>query len=339
MRACPCGIAAEDASILCARCAALQILELPANASQDEIKGKYHLLVKVWHPDRFQGDKKLRDAAEEKLKLINSTYLFLTSGSPQAAQPRSPQSHSSPVADREQPKAAPPPSNPPASSKPATAATPKPNAVKPASRARNILQTSLIVACVVGLCGLLAKVIDSRLPPKPGPAASLVADQAAPAPSINAPADQPAAGPPKTADRSARKTQPPPTRLLPFITVDMTRDEVLAIAGTPTSSSDDKLVYGGSELYFKDGKMVGWKIDPSTSSLRVKLWPDAPVDTSLQFFSVGSTKNDVLAVQGTPTTLAQGKFAYGGSEVYFENNRVVSWKNDPQSVPLRAIQR
>src|SRR5580658_3708421 len=79
MNVCLCGIEAEEGSALCARCAALRILELPASAMPEEIKAAYHLLVKVWHPDRFQGDKKLSVAAEEKLKAINSAYLTLTS--------------------------------------------------------------------------------------------------------------------------------------------------------------------------------------------------------------------------------------------------------------------
>jgi len=82
-----------------------------------------------------------------------------------------------------------------------------------------------------------------------------------------------------------------------------------------------------------------WTIDPFTSPLRVKLWPDAPVDTSLQYFAVGSTKNDVLVVQGTPTSFSADRFGYGSSEVFFKDNRVVSWKNDPASVPLRVASR
>ena len=120
-----------------------------------------------------------------------------------------------------------------------------------------------------------------------------------------------------------------------YLTVGSTRDEVLAQQGTPTASSDDKLVYGKSELYLKDGAVIGWRIDPVSSPIRVKLWPEAPVDPGLDFFSYGSSKDAVLAVQGTPTAFSEDKFEYGGSVVYFQNKRVVSWKNDPASIPLR----
>jgi hypothetical protein len=44
-------------------------------------------------------------------------------------------------------------------------------------------------------------------------------------------------------------------------------------------------------------------------------------------------------VQGTPTFWSENTFGYGGSEVYFKNGKVVNWKNDPESVPLRAKRR
>jgi hypothetical protein len=111
---------------------------------------------------------------------------------------------------------------------------------------------------------------------------------------------------------------------------------VIALQGTPTETSDDKLVYGKSELYLKDGAVVGWRIDPNAATMRVELWPTSPVDTEPGYFAVGSTRDFVLAVQGTPTAFSQDKFEYGGSVVYFQNNRVASWKNDPASIPLRV---
>lgn len=50
------------------------ILEIHANATEQEIKQAYRDLVKVWHPDRFTHDIKLQKRAEEKLKEINDAY-------------------------------------------------------------------------------------------------------------------------------------------------------------------------------------------------------------------------------------------------------------------------
>src|SRR5262245_9516208 len=56
---------------------ALEILGVPANAPQEQVREAYVDLAKVWHPDRFGGDPRLRAKAEEKLKSINEAYQFL----------------------------------------------------------------------------------------------------------------------------------------------------------------------------------------------------------------------------------------------------------------------
>jgi hypothetical protein len=121
-----------------------------------------------------------------------------------------------------------------------------------------------------------------------------------------------------------------------YLTVGSTRDEVITQQGTPTASYEDKLVYGKSELYLKDNAVIGWRIDPVASPIRVKIWPQASVDPDLEFFTIGSSRDEVLVVQGTPTEFTYDQFEYGTSVVYFQNNRVIRWKNDPASIPLRV---
>ena len=55
----------------------LKVLELPENATADEIKNSYRELVQIWHPDRFTNSEKLRARATEKLKEINEAYRYL----------------------------------------------------------------------------------------------------------------------------------------------------------------------------------------------------------------------------------------------------------------------
>ena len=54
------------------RCLAL--LELDHCSSVEEARRAYRDLVRVWHPDRFSGDPRLRDRAEEKVKQLNLAY-------------------------------------------------------------------------------------------------------------------------------------------------------------------------------------------------------------------------------------------------------------------------
>jgi len=54
-----------------------RLLGLNPGASEEEIREAYKDLVKVWHPDRFSNDPRLKEKANEKLKEINSAYEIL----------------------------------------------------------------------------------------------------------------------------------------------------------------------------------------------------------------------------------------------------------------------
>jgi hypothetical protein len=58
---------------------ALDVLALRPGATPVEIKEAYRDLVKVWHPDRFGSDPRLRQKAEDKLRQINDAYRVLQS--------------------------------------------------------------------------------------------------------------------------------------------------------------------------------------------------------------------------------------------------------------------
>ena len=107
MESCTCGNPVDGSGMRCRRCSALQVLELGADATEDQIKAAYHVLVKVWHPDRFQSDKTLKDAAETKLKNVNSAYVFLIFGGRKARrwQQTPPAAAQGPAANAEQPRA------------------------------------------------------------------------------------------------------------------------------------------------------------------------------------------------------------------------------------------
>ncbi len=49
-------------------------LELEKNASLDDARKAYKDMVRVWHPDRFTDNPRLRAKANEKLKAINIAY-------------------------------------------------------------------------------------------------------------------------------------------------------------------------------------------------------------------------------------------------------------------------
>ena len=119
-----------------------------------------------------------------------------------------------------------------------------------------------------------------------------------------------------------------------YVTLGSTQDEVLAVQGTPTWATDRMWEYGGSRLYFKAGRVTGWELWPA-SPLKVQLLPATTFDTVPAFFTVGSTQDEVLAVQGTPTRVTERLWEYGVSRVIFTDNRVARWEVWPGS-PLKA---
>jgi hypothetical protein len=53
---------------------ALRILGLPPGATADDIHGAWRDLAKVWHPDRFPHDERLRRKAGDNLSRINQAH-------------------------------------------------------------------------------------------------------------------------------------------------------------------------------------------------------------------------------------------------------------------------
>ena len=357
---CACGRLAETFGGQCDRCASLQMLGLDSYASQEQIESSYRTLVKVWHPDRFSSDPALRLAAEEKLKEINAAHDFLVSAP------------SSPPPDSTEPETVPRRSETPRPFQPDLEVEQSEEIEKILKRRHKsavpgiMLKVGLAIGAVAvaALIWFAADAILSsndttarwwdqtksdlarelhaskeRIAPgsdkpqesSPEPASSTPTPPATPAPDPPAPRvsqSRQVSGPTHINTAPLKGAQP-------YVTAGLTPMEVLSALGTPTSSTGEKMLYGSSEIDFKNGQVAGWKIDPR-SPIRIKLWPDSPPAPGLTTFGVGSTKSDVIAVQGTPTLFADNEFGYGSSLVFFQNGRVMSWKEDPASVRLRV---
>jgi hypothetical protein len=59
--------------------------------------------------------------------------------------------------------------------------------------------------------------------------------------------------------------------------------------------------------------------------------PSGPVEPAKGYFTVGSSKDEVLSVQGTPTDFDDRVWKYGASSVFFSGNRVIGWDMWPGS--------
>jgi hypothetical protein len=364
---CICGNPADGNGTRCSRCMALRILDLEMDATEEQIRDTYRTMVKVWHPDRFQSDKSLRDSAEAKLKDINTAFKYLSS-TPAGSRPR-PHGKPTPVERYQAPREDP---NDSRSSRDAAIQF----AQSSTSPSRSILPAFKTLFKFVGLLLVILLCRYTWIAfngPEPSTAAIAsaysvgkdtvlsrleepkrkfieaverdlvrvgflnsmpVPPHSQQAPGTESQTQQKTPG--KAIARLRSGTGTTSRTIYSLITVGSTESEVIEQLGNPTAASEDKLAYGKSELYLKDGAVIGWNIDPVSNPIHVKLWPQAPVDTSQEYFTLDSSKDDVLVIQGTPTAFSKDKFMYGSSEIDFQNDRVTHWKNDPASISLRA---
>jgi hypothetical protein len=126
------------------------------------------------------------------------------------------------------------------------------------------------------------------------------------------------------------------TNLVPkeYFTVGSTRDEVLAIHGEPTRFGDNYLMYGFSMVMFREGKVDNW------TSADVKLKAKYITTTNLapkEYFTVGSTREEVLAIQGEPTRFSDNYLMYGLSMVMFRDGKVDNWTTGDVELKAKHI--
>jgi hypothetical protein len=351
---CACGMVSDTFGGLCDRCACLHTLGLESQALPVDIESTYLTLVKVWHPDRFAHDPRLRKEAEEKLKEINAAHDYLLTHPKQ-----------------EPPRPAPRTETPPTPMEAGSLdfegeeteeikrilrrrqKSPVPGILLKAGFALggvalivilwfsgdSFLSSNAVTArawdqlklevkhdfAVHFTSGTTTDTQQTSGTPAPVPVPATPVPAATPATPV---VTQNAAVQHVTARQHVQAVKP-------YITAGLTPMEVLSALGKPTTSSGEKMFYDKSEIDFKNGQVSGWRIDPA-SPIRVKLWSDSPTVPGLTTFGVGSSKSDVIALQGTPTFFSDNEFGYGNSRIFFRNNRVVSWKESSESAPLRV---
>jgi hypothetical protein len=341
----------------------LGVLGMSSRATPEEIRLAYLDLVKVWHPDRFSHDLRLRRKAQEKLKDVNEAFEWIkanplrgpeVSGSARASQPA--RERPRPAAEQKAPATA-----------PQTAGT-APHRWVAAVRINRWAWMVALVALVVWR----SVATNQSKPTQPAPEAPVTLPVYSPdsesrrgsshviggdrknasharehAPNVETgqvSADrsdglpepvtpEPHADPIVGETRRGSKIAPRRTDISGYFKVGSTRDEVLAVQGTPTEFGESFLKYGSSTVYLRDGKVTSWDVRPD-SPLNTVMLPSGPGHRQ-GYFTVDSTKDEVLAAQGTPAEFNESSWKYGSSTVYFRGGRVTGWDIRPDS-PLKA---
>jgi hypothetical protein len=138
--------------------------------------------------------------------------------------------------------------------------------------------------------------------------------------------------PPPTPKPAPSATNPPQANAPPagFFTVGSTKDEVLAKMGQPTSFGDYQWTYAGVGNVEFDGygKVANW-----SGKVPARLVPKAAV-AAPEYLTQGSTKDEVLAKMGQPTSFGDYQWTYAGvGNVEFDGyGKVANWSG---KVPAR----
>ena len=352
-----------------------RILELEPGATLEEVKRSYRDLVKVWHPDRFPNDPKLQKKGEEKLKQINLAYDRICKGNFERSRESSPpaatsaqqpgkNAHASSGTGTSNNQSSSPREEPPRSqrSNPSSTAPAEQNGGRRFIQIAAAVAVIFIVKAIFFADGDLSKqtrgysphpttqppvLLEAFVPANPaqrlkpdgnpGLALSAVPPSArtpilemVESPSIGVAGGSNTVAPAKTPEQPSAKFN---RSIAGYFSVGSTKDEVLAVQGTPSRFTDTTFSYGSSDIIFGNGKVVSWT-QYSMNPLRAKLLPTTRVG-AIEYFTVGSTKDEVIAAQGTPSKFTDTTFSYGSSDVIFGNGKVVSWTQYSMN-PLKA---
>jgi len=121
-----------------------------------------------------------------------------------------------------------------------------------------------------------------------------------------------------------------------YFTLGSSPDEVLAIQGTPTSIEGSRWNYETASVGFSEGKVESYS--NLAGNLRVQFYPagDASAARARGYFTLGSSQDEVLAVQGTPSSVEGERWTYEWSWIKFNKGKVESYSNLSGNLRLRV---
>jgi len=287
------------------------ILGVRPDTDWETLRAHYKRLIGQWHPDRFSADTAQQKIAEERSKQITVAYQALEKyrlehGALPAMEPAAvPVDAQRPIWD-----AVPGSDRAGSTHRPETgttgAAVREIAKRRPGRRRRAAFALSALIAALY----LAHRYFDAWVPNDIQP------DDSAQAPGVAPPA-------PRLAESPSEQRG---------ISTGSTFGDVYAIQGIPTLTQGDTWHYGRSQVRFAQGKVISWSENPDDP---LRIARNQPVQLQPGNFKVGSTKDEVRAIQGTPVTETATVWDYGLSQVYFEHNRVIRWEESPMQ-PLRA---
>jgi hypothetical protein len=120
-----------------------------------------------------------------------------------------------------------------------------------------------------------------------------------------------------------------------YFGIGSTQDDVLAIQGEPSIRIGNTWHYKDFSIEFSGGRVSGYS--HISKSLKVRILPksDTSEAKSRGYFTIGSTKDEVLEIQGTPSSVTGNTWHYGDSLVDFYRDRVSDYSNSSKNLKVR----
>ena len=291
-----------------------RILGIRPGASWQELRQAYKSLVNIWHPDRFQQNPRQKNLAEEKTKEITQSYQELAEYYKQfGALPHATRAMETPVTDdlssQSTPDAYPVYENQDTEVSATDMAPPQ------AHKGQRYKFNARVMAATA--LAIVAYLVWQDVPRERSDNLS----------QIQNPLEQSVD---KKINEDSNQRIPTAEK---YFTFGTPLGEVYAIQGVPTKTEHDVWYYGKSKVYFAKGKVLRWD-ENLKNPLKVKIAPGNE-NMNAMLFSEGSSKEEVLTIQGMPDRDAGNVWDYGVSRVYFDNNRVKGWDESPFN-PLKV---
>jgi len=291
-----------------------EILGLEPGATPDKVKQAYRDLAKVWHPDRFLNDPRLQKKAEEKLKEINQAYEKLY------------YHHTAPNFQHEQPRPEPEKSSP-QSEQP-----------QPPIGSYTQTQTTTWVDRIPKWLMILIILVLIRLVVNQFNAPSRTSKPREIAPTISDSKPFRAYAPP-VLDKRKRKD----------LVIPKHQEKPSLLVKKENLPSQDKTFSTKPDL-FKESSIPERPISetpiPEKPIPSIKVTPEdedsfskdlsVPKKQVRNYFTIGSSQDEVLAVQGTPSRISGSRWHYGISYVDFYNSKVSSFSNYSKNLKVKV---
>lgn len=278
-----------------------EILGLSPEADPEEVRQAFRDLANVWHPDRFVHNRRLQRRAEEVFKEVNTAYAQLRR---YFASPEYREAISGGVRPEWSLQPA----------RPLHASVPPPKWVEqPATTALVSAALGFVLAgAVIALLAALAPSVGSTRSMARAPRNLGLTSKAQEQPSERAGAVA------QLANQG-------------YFTIGSSKSQVHGVQGKPSSVTGNIWWFGNSYVSFSFDRVVGY--DDAAGELNVVLLFEPP-SAAGEGFRVGSTRDHVLASQGTPTSITGEIWWYGGSFIQFRFGRV-SHYSDAGNLHLR----